>query len=232
MFQDKHKKRGLIISLLLIALFLIDIISGLLLLYPTAYCASDKMTEFENRILSLAKNHSPKLYEELENIERLPSNTAITICVDLTDYYLGEHGSEILMEKATKIGEKILPFLIERRNSRLNCLVKYKELCVTNIEERNRKIDWMIDAINKGIVLYAEYPKDLQLAAEDDIKIVKIFIEDYRKNVGALPQDLNVLREYVWRKYGYKLRIHNPWGYPLKYILQQGKNYLLLVGHQ
>ncbi len=195
-----------------------------------AYCGDDRMVKLEVKILSLAKENSPKLYDALDEIDKLPIDEAISLYVGLIDYYIGEHGTEIHLERATKIGEKIIPFLIEKRNMPLMCLEQYKSLCVKDIEERNRKIGWIIDAIKKGIVLYAEYPESLKLEVETNVKIVKIFLEDYKKSKGKLPKDLHILKEYVWKEYGYKLKIFNPWGQPLKYLSQKGNKYILEPG--
>jgi hypothetical protein len=128
------------------------------------------------------------------------------------------------------MGDRILPFLIEKKNSPLTCLDKYRRFCYKNAEQRNVKIESDIAAIKKGIILYAEFPKKSKEEVEQNMKIVKIFLEDYRRNKKTFPRDLNVLREYAWQQYGYKLKILNPWGEPLKYARKSGDKYSLEAG--
>ena len=74
--------------------------------------------------------------------------------IELLDYYLGSGPSEILQEFITEEGETMVPLLQKKYNSPLNCLPKYKEICLT-IEERNTFIKGMINAIKNGLVLKA-----------------------------------------------------------------------------
>jgi hypothetical protein len=90
------------------------------------------------------------LKEKSENCDQL--------LVELLDYYIGEGGGEILAELITKNGKKMLPLLSNKKLQPLHCLPKYESICIKSIGARNKDIDLMIDAIQKGIVLRAEEP--------------------------------------------------------------------------
>lgn len=212
---------------IIILIFLIFII---LSFGSVAYCKNNNREKLRDKILSLAMDNSPKLYDTLDQIDRLPIYEAMNLHMELTNYYIGEHGSEVLSEKITKIGDKIIPFLVEERYISLMCSDRYKSMC-RKLEERNREIERMIDAIKKGIILYAEFPENLKTEHERDLKIIKLFLEDYKRKEGNYPKDLHILREYVWKGYGYKLRIFSPWfGQPLKYLPQNEDKYILEAG--
>jgi len=173
--------------------------------------------------------------DELDAIEEIDKHLLrdeelISLYMELLDYYIGEGPGEILSEKITGMGERILPFLIEKKNSTFKCLDKYRPFCYKNAEERNVKIRSIIAAIKKGIILYAVFPEKLKTEVDQSMKIVRIFLEDFRRNKKTFPRDLNVLKEYVWQQYGYKLKIFNPWGEPFKYISKSGDKYTLEPG--
>jgi hypothetical protein len=84
---------------------------------------------------------------------RRESKDANRQLVDLLDYYLGEAAGEVMQEFITHEGTKIEPLLQEKRKMPLNCLPKYQAICRKDIASRNRQIDYMLDAIRKGIVL-------------------------------------------------------------------------------
>jgi hypothetical protein len=86
------------------------------------------------------------------------SENSNQLLVELLDYYIGEGGGEILEELITKNGKKMLPLLSNKKLQPLHCLPKYESICVKSIGARNKDIDLMIDAIQKGIVLRAEEP--------------------------------------------------------------------------
>lgn len=75
------------------------------------------------------------------------------LLVDLLDYYLGEAAGEAMQEFLTQEGSKITPLLKEKREMPLNCLAKYQAVCRKDVASRNRQIDYMLDAIRKGVVL-------------------------------------------------------------------------------
>jgi hypothetical protein len=160
----------------------------------------------------------------------LQEEELISLYIGLLDYYIGEGPGEILCEKITAMGDKIMPFLIEKKNSPLICEEKYKRFCYRDTEERNVKIESCINAIKDGEILYAVFPENLEKEVEANMKILRIFLEDFKRNKKRPPKDLKVLREHAWRQYGYKLRILNPWGQPLKYSLKGGNNYVLEAG--
>ena len=88
-----------------------------------------------------------------------------------------------------------------------------------------------IEAIKQGIIFYAIFPENLSVEAERYLKIIEIFIEDYKKRQGTYPEHLLALREFAWTQYGYKISILNPWGQPYRYFLSQDKHkYRLEIG--
>ena len=88
-------------------------------------------------------------------------------------------------------------------------------------------IDKLIDDIKQGIISYSVFPENLRTEAEGSMKIIRIFLKDFRKQKGSFPKDLNVLREYGWNQYGYNLMIVNPYGDPFKYSLKGTDKYTL-----
>jgi len=88
----------------------------------------------------------------------------------------------------------------------------------------------MLDAIKNGVVLYCEYPENLRVEAEKNMDILIIFIEDYKTTKGRFPKDLEALRDYAFREYGYKLRIQNPWGEPFQYIMRDDNRVIVEAG--
>jgi hypothetical protein len=170
-------------------------------------------------------------FEQLDAIREvdkrhLREEELITLYMELLDHYIGEGPGEILSEKITAMGDRIMPFLIEKKNSPL------KGFSYKDTEERNLKIESCINAIRDGKILYAVFPENLEKGVEANMKILRIFLEDFKKSKKRLPKDLKVLREYAWQQYGCKLRILNPWGQPLKYSLKGGNNYVLEAGEK
>ncbi len=162
----------------------------------------------------------------------LQQDDLIQLYIELLDYHIGAGPGEILGEKVTKMGDKILPFLVEKENTPLRCSEKYKKRCCRDMKERNVHIDSMIEAIREGTVLYAVFPEGLKTEAEKDLKIIKIFLEDFRLHRKSLPKDLQALKDYTWQQYGYKLKILNPWGEAFKYLLRGRDKYILEVGKE
>jgi len=199
-------------------MFQILLILSLMGLFLMPSISEADSTKTVKNILFLVKNGEyTKLDEALSEIESLPLEKRIAVISSLLDYYIGEHGTEILLETATKTGEKITPSLIQKKWQPVDCQVEFKTICVQNIEERNRKIEWILDAIKNGIILYGEYPSNLSEELKETIRNVTIFLTDYQKVKKDFPDDLYALRKYAWERYGYTLKIFNPWGHPLKY---------------
>jgi hypothetical protein len=83
-----------------------------------ALLTDERIINFENRILSYANKSEvefdgAKFEAMLDEIDSLPTDEAMILLVRLSDYYLGEAPGEILDEKITKIGERILPYLVQ-----------------------------------------------------------------------------------------------------------------------
>jgi hypothetical protein len=68
--------------------------------------------------------------------------------VNLLDYYLGAGAGETLMELIIKEGDQMLPLLIKKRDTQLNCREEYQLICTESIENRNKWIDRLLDEIS------------------------------------------------------------------------------------
>jgi hypothetical protein len=191
---------------------------------------SRKVIQIRDKILS---EHGPQRFDAIEEIDtlQLKMEDRISLYMELLNYYIGEATGEVLCEGITAMGDKILPFLVERKNMPVKCEEKYASICYT-MEERTRKINKLIGAIKRGIILYSAFPENLKIEVEGSMKIIRIFLKDFKKQKGSFPKDLNVLREYGWKQYGYKLTIVNPWGQPFKYLLKGRDKYILEVGRE
>jgi hypothetical protein len=188
---------------------------------------SRSVTELRDRILSLIRDDNPEYIDALYGIDSLPIDQAISLCVELADYNLDAGVAEVYLEQCSKIGERIVPLLVGKKNSPLECSDDFKDLCAGSREERNRVIQDALFAIKYRIVLYAEYPESLGIQTQHDIKTIQIFLRDYRSTEGRLPQDLEMLRSYAWARYGYNLKILDPYGRALTYSVQDDSTYNL-----
>lgn len=216
----KHVKTKKSFLILLLSMFLFQ---GL------AY-AEDKTTITTDKILSIVMAGSDEIYGILEETDKLQEKEAIKLYIELLDYSIGEATGVILLEKTTSIGDKIIPHLIEKKNTPITCLGEFKSRCRTDLE-RNRFINYIIDARKKGIIIYSLFPDDLLMSMEKDLNIIRTFLEDYKISSGKYPKDLYQLKEYVWRKYGYKLVIFSHYfGKPFIYKVQEDK-YILDAGN-
>lgn len=99
-------------------------------------------------------------YHTMDRIYDLNENSCDSdiLLPELLDYRLGAGGDESLMQLITEKGRKMLPLLKRKRAKPLGCLPKYESICIKSLEARNKVIDLMTDAIEKGIVLWAEEP--------------------------------------------------------------------------
>ena len=126
---------------------------------PTLYGQSDaKYGTYFYAVLDAHKNlkHGvePKTIDRLYDLNDKSKN-ANSELVQLLDYYIGEGPSEILDELISAKGKVMLPLLLEKRKGPLNCLSKYKSLCLDK-DTRDENLDMLIEAINKGKVLKAD----------------------------------------------------------------------------
>jgi hypothetical protein len=191
----------------------------------------DSIKDTMDKILSAQGGEVLDLIDDTDKLH-LQRDDLIQLYIQLLDYYVGEGPGEIRAEKITKMGDEILPFLVEKKRAPLRCSEKYRRLCYKDMKERNVIIEKMIKAIKDGTVLYAEFPDNLKPEAEKDLKIIRIFIDDFKGQRGSLPKDLNVLKDYAWERYGYKLRILNPWGERIKYLRKTDTTYSLEAGKE
>jgi hypothetical protein len=194
-----------------------------------AAAENNSVKDILDKILSAQDDEVLDLIDDTGKLY-LQEDDLIQLYIGLLDYYVGEAPGEILGEKVTKIGERILPFLVEKEYTPLKCSERYKKLCYRDMKERNVHIERMIKAIKDGTVLYAEFPRGLETEAEKDMRIIRIFLEDFRLHRKSLPKSLSALKDYAWQRYGYKLRILNPWGEPLRYVPKKANQYVLEPG--
>lgn len=76
----------------------------------------ERVINLENRILSqVGKKQNGKVFDAIDEIDTLPTQEAIILCLRLSDYYLGEAPGALFVEKVTKLGERILPYLVQKR---------------------------------------------------------------------------------------------------------------------
>jgi hypothetical protein len=128
-------------------------------------CADgDQMVKFDQYYFAVldaqVESERTQEYHTMDRIYDLNKNSRNSdlLLPELLDYRLGAGGAESLMELITEKGRKMLPLLKRKKAQPVNCLPKYESICIRNIEARNKRIDMMIDAIEKGIVLWAEEP--------------------------------------------------------------------------
>jgi hypothetical protein len=103
------------------------------------------------------RTHEYHTMDRIFDLNRNSRNSDLLL-TELLDYRLGAGGGEILTEFITEKGRKMLPLLKRKRAQPLNCSPKYESICIESMEARNEDIDLMIDAIEKGIVLWAVEP--------------------------------------------------------------------------
>ena len=102
----------------------------------TAVSQSSKVIEIRDNILS---EQGSQRFEAIEGIEKLQLKTEdrISLYMELLNYCVGEATGEILCEQITRMGDKILPFLVEKKNSPVKCEEKYKNICLTMEKKRS-----------------------------------------------------------------------------------------------
>lgn len=195
------------------------------------FSEENKIITLENKILLYVGGDTEKILNAIDEIDTLSTEEAVTLCVRLSDYWLGEAPGRLLIEKITKIGDRILPYLVQKRNLPMNCKENYSDLCYKSIEERNVWIGIAIEGIKEGMIFYTKFPEKLNIEAQKYLKTIEIFIQDYKQKKGIYPEHLLSLKEYTWDEYGYKIKILNPWGQPYRYFLSQNNDkYRLEIG--
>lgn len=79
------------------------------------------------------------------------SKVADRLLIDLLDYYIGEGTGAIQEEYIRARGDESISLLLEKKKKPLECLPKYKSICMdkfpNGLERRNERIDWIIDEI-------------------------------------------------------------------------------------
>lgn len=98
--------------------------------------------------LEKANQSMAALYDVYEN-----SNTVDRDLVSLLDYYIGSANGAILAEFVSKRGSSILPLLQEKLDSPLTCEARFEAICAESKEQRDKRIRYLIDAIESGSVL-------------------------------------------------------------------------------
>jgi hypothetical protein len=181
--------------------------------------------------MTLAEQYS--LVEEilLQSNDVLSSQQQGTLYVALLDYYIGEHNGVVLAEQITALGPEIIPSLVVKRSTALQCEDSFQSICYKSENERNNLLSSILRALRDGYRLYSEYPAELEGEAVDRLNVLKVFLYDYSIVKGAYPDTLQKLRAFVWESYGYSLSITNPWGKPMNYGVN-GSSYSLSIGER
>jgi RHS repeat-associated protein len=104
--------------------------------------------------LQTKKGMEPATIDRLYELKEKSKNSAQQL-VQLLDYYIGEGPSEILDQMISEEGKKVLPLLLDKRKKPLECLSKYKTICIDK-ETRDENIDLLVNAIKEGKVLRVE----------------------------------------------------------------------------
>lgn len=65
----------------------------------------------------------------------------------LLDYYLGAGAGETLEDFIVKEGNSIVPVLLKKKGSPLNCRKEYQQICTESVEHRNERINRLIKEI-------------------------------------------------------------------------------------
>jgi hypothetical protein len=179
-----------------------------------------------------AFKNSEKFAALMDEISSTPLKQQLQTCVSLTDYVWDGAGAEALREKITGFGEIIVPLLVEKRASKIQMLDEFKAIkrAYTSVEERNNLIDSCLGAIRDGVILYKTFPKDLYDSENARLSTLSIFIEEYLREFGKLPDDLQKLRQHVFEKYSFVLNIHNPYGRAYGYIRRSQRTWKLNLG--
>jgi hypothetical protein len=151
-----------VISLLLSKNIIHILVLGFILTACVHSANNSRYDEYFYAVLdsSMESQKNPTKYDVIDKLYDLKdkSKNPASLLIDLLDYFIGAGGEEILLEFITEKGTRILPLLIAKKASPINCIPKYKSICVNNIKLRDNDIDWMIEAINHGKILRVEEP--------------------------------------------------------------------------
>jgi hypothetical protein len=121
---------------------------------------------------SLESLNNPSKYDVIDRLYDLNDKSKYPdpLLVELLDYGIGAGGSELLDQFITEKKEKILPLLRAKRAKPIECFSKYESICLNSnsfvfgnegaLALRNENIDELIDAIQKGIILWAVNPDE------------------------------------------------------------------------
>lgn len=137
----------------------------LLVSFASFGCADRKqMVNFDRHYLAILdaqveseRTHEYRTMDRIYDLNKNSRNSDLLL-PELLDYRLGAGGAESLTQLITEKGRKMLPLLKSKRAKPLGCPPKYESICIKSLEARNKDIDLMIDAIEKGIVLWVEEP--------------------------------------------------------------------------
>lgn len=88
------------------------------------------------------------LYDVYEHSDTVDSDLVV-----LLDYYIGSANGAILAEFVSKRGSSILPLLQKKLGSPLRCEARFEAICTESKEHRDKRIRYLIEAIESGTVL-------------------------------------------------------------------------------
>ncbi|MHB8844939.1 MAG: hypothetical protein ACYC7L_09345 [Nitrospirota bacterium] len=80
------------------------------------------------------ETRGPDIISRLQDI-KTKSKSAGASLIDLLDYYIGEGPGAIQREYIAERGRDILPLLEAKRNKPLECLPKYKTICLDHFKD-------------------------------------------------------------------------------------------------
>ena len=105
----------------------------------TASSQSGKVIQITDKILS---ESGPERFDAIEGIDdlQLKMEDRISLYVELLNYYIGEATGEVLNEQITAMGDKILPFLIEKKNMPLKLIHMCTRLILARLKQRDTQI--------------------------------------------------------------------------------------------
>jgi hypothetical protein len=187
-------------------------------------CREPNSAESENRFIHILETLNT------DNEFGLTSKELEIIYKNLFDYYIGESTGSIFLETITMQGAKLIPMLVEEKNSPVTCNPEYEVLCYKSVKERNVKVNRALKTIKDGNVWHPVFPDNLPEIAKERLEKIRIFIDDYKLAKGNYPATLAELREYSWRQYGYTLVIMDPYGKPFVYEPNVNGSYKLDIG--
>ena len=172
-------------------------------------------------------SETSRLYEEvIAALGRSSRPEDLCALAMLTSYYLGESNDELIAEALTKQGSSVVPVLKQI----LEWAGTPPPLCGVEPRphpERASFIKECLQAINRGYVLWVEYPESLKKQDGERINELETALKNYLRTFNRLPATLEELQGW-WENLGKgHLYIYNPWGCRYKLAISTGRFHVL-----